>query len=108
MLAISLQMITEVCSVVKLVINLQWLLLLTCKEVNPRLAKRLLVFNGRLANCGLTSLVKEAKERQWKWLYEALETTPAGHMVPQCSAANPEAIVAIETPHLYHSDKPAA
>ena len=29
------------------------------KEVNPRLAKRLLVFNGRLANRGLTSLVKE-------------------------------------------------
>ena len=30
------------------------------KEVNPWLAKRPLVFNGRLANCGLTSLVKEA------------------------------------------------
>ena len=30
------------------------------KEVNPRLAKRPLVFNGRLANQGLTSLVKEA------------------------------------------------
>ena len=30
------------------------------KEVNPRLAKRPLVFNGRLANRGLTSLVKEA------------------------------------------------
>ena len=29
-------------------------------EVNPRLAKRPLVFNGRLANRGLTSLVKEA------------------------------------------------
>ena len=30
------------------------------KEVNPRLAKRPLVFNERLANRGLTSLVKEA------------------------------------------------
>ena len=30
------------------------------KEVNPRLAKRPLVFNGRLANRGLTTLVKEA------------------------------------------------
>ena len=30
------------------------------KEVNPRLAKRPLIFNGHLANCGLTSLVKEA------------------------------------------------
>ena len=33
------------------------------KEVNPRLAKRPLVFNGRLANHGLTSLEKEANER---------------------------------------------
>ena len=32
------------------------------KEVNPRLAKRPLVFNGRLANCGLASLVKEATD----------------------------------------------
>ena len=30
------------------------------KEVNPRLVKRPLVFNGRLANRGLISLVKEA------------------------------------------------
>ena len=30
------------------------------KEVNPRLAKRPLIFNERLANRGLTSLVKEA------------------------------------------------
>ena len=30
------------------------------KEVNPRLAKRPLIFNGRLDNRGLTSLVKEA------------------------------------------------
>ena len=30
------------------------------KEVHPRLAKRALVFNGRLANRRLTSLVKEA------------------------------------------------
>ena len=30
------------------------------EEVNPRLAKRPLIFNGRLANRGLTSLVKEA------------------------------------------------
>ena len=35
----------------------------TCfiEEVNPRLAKCLLVFNGRLAYSGLTSLVKEVK-----------------------------------------------
>ena len=32
------------------------------KEVNPRLAKCPLVFNGRLANHGLTSLVKEATD----------------------------------------------
>ena len=30
------------------------------KEVTPRLAKRPLKINGRLANRGLTSLVKEA------------------------------------------------
>ena len=30
------------------------------KEVNRRLVKRPLVFNGRLANRGLTSLVKKA------------------------------------------------
>ena len=30
------------------------------KEINSRLAKRLLVFNGRLANFRLTSVVKEA------------------------------------------------
>ena len=30
------------------------------KEVNPRFAKRPLVLKGRLANRGLTSLVKEA------------------------------------------------
>ena len=30
------------------------------KEINPRLANRPLIFNGRLANRGLTSLVKEA------------------------------------------------
>ena len=29
------------------------------KEVNPRLARRPLVYNGRLAHRGLTSLVKE-------------------------------------------------
>ena len=34
------------------------------KEVNSRLAKRPLVFNGRLANRGLTSLVKEATGRE--------------------------------------------
>ena len=33
------------------------------KEVNPRLAKRPLVANGRLANLVLTSLVKEATVR---------------------------------------------
>ena len=32
------------------------------KEVNPRSAKRLLIFNGRLANRGLTSLVREATD----------------------------------------------
>ena len=34
------------------------------KEVNSRLAKRPLVFNGSLANRGLTSLVKQATGRQ--------------------------------------------
>ena len=38
----------------------QWPVLLTTKEVNSRLAKRPLVFNGCLANRRLTSLVKEA------------------------------------------------
>ena len=33
------------------------------KEVNPRLAKRPLKINGRLANRGLTLLVREATER---------------------------------------------
>ena len=37
------------------------------KEVNPRLAKRPLKTNGRLANRGLTSLVKEATG-DWFWL----------------------------------------
>ena len=32
------------------------------KEVNPRLAKRPLILDGRLANRELTSLVKEATE----------------------------------------------
>ena len=35
------------------------------KEINLRVAKRLLVFNGRLANRELTSLVKEAAGRYW-------------------------------------------
>ena len=35
------------------------------KTVNPRLAKHPLVFNGDLANCGLTSLVKEATGDYW-------------------------------------------
>ena len=34
------------------------------KEVNQRLAKRPMDFNGRLANRGLTSLVKEAKDNK--------------------------------------------
>ena len=34
------------------------------KEVNPRLVKRPLKTNGRLANRGLTSLVKEATANQ--------------------------------------------
>ena len=38
------------------------------KEVNPRLAKRPLIFNGRLANRGLTSLVKEATVHEWVFL----------------------------------------
>ena len=37
-----------------------WPVVSFAKEVNPRLAKRPLVFNGRLANRWLTSLVKEA------------------------------------------------
>ena len=47
------------------------------KEVNPRLAKRPLVFNGHLANFRLTSFVKEAKgylylhtvTGPWKWVH---------------------------------------
>ena len=38
----------------------QWPVTSFTKEVNPRLAKRPLVFNGRLANRGLTSLIKGA------------------------------------------------
>ena len=41
-------------------------------EVTPELAKRPLVFNGRLTNRGLTSLVKVAKEAVWyqmDWFY---------------------------------------
>ena len=41
------------------------------QEVNPRLAKRQLKTNGRLANLGLTSLVKEAtgiRTVSWKKL----------------------------------------
>ena len=34
------------------------------KEVNPRFAKRPLIFNGRLNNRGLTYLIKEATEVQ--------------------------------------------
>ena len=40
---------------------INWLVVASfTKEVNLRLAKRPLVFNGRLANRWLTSLVKEA------------------------------------------------
>ena len=35
------------------------------KEINPRLAKRPLETNGRLANVVLTSLLKEATSRVW-------------------------------------------
>ena len=37
------------------------------KEVNPRLAKRPLKTNGRLANLRLTSLVKEATGNKFQW-----------------------------------------
>ena len=36
------------------------------KEVNPRLAKRPLKTNGRLANLELTSLLKEATAAGWQ------------------------------------------
>ena len=36
------------------------------KKVNTRLAKRPLVFNGHLAKCGLTPLVKEPTRDQTK------------------------------------------
>ena len=42
------------------------------KEVNLRLAKRPLVFNGRLANRGLTSFVKKATGDHYKNAYELL------------------------------------
>ena len=37
------------------------------EEVNPQLAKRPLKNDGRLANCGLTSLVKEAPGDYWRF-----------------------------------------
>ena len=43
------------------------------KEVNPRLAKRPLVLKGRLANRGLTSLVKEATRSHLKTLFTGIE-----------------------------------
>ena len=50
----------------------RWLLLSVAyftKEVNPRLAKCPLKTNGRLANCRLTSLVKEATGGPRYWLF---------------------------------------
>ena len=41
------------------------------KEVNPWLAKRPLVFNGRLANRGLNSLVKEATDIIAQFIYQS-------------------------------------
>ena len=48
------------------------------KEVNPRLAKRPLKTNGRLANRGLTSLVKEATGEVYAWgrLFNSLLAQP--------------------------------
>ena len=43
------------------------------KDVNPRLAKRPLVFNGRLANRGLTSLVKEATAGRHAFIFDTFE-----------------------------------
>ena len=55
------------------------------KEVNPRLAKRPLVFNGCLANLGLTSLVKEATDNQElnnsKMQLKLLEKWVTGHQL---------------------------
>ena len=58
------------------------------KEVNSRLVKHPLVFNGRLANRGLTSLVKEATGLPWYpttslrhldgWRYITAESDPGG------------------------------
>ena len=45
--------------------SLYWPVASFTKEVNQRLAKRPLVFNGRLTNRGLTSLVKEATGGQF-------------------------------------------
>ena len=42
------------------------------KGVNPRLAKRPLEINGRLANLGLASLVKEATDDQGPVLLHGL------------------------------------
>ena len=42
------------------VLPMAWTVASFTKDVNPRLAKRLLKTNGRLANRWLTSLVKEA------------------------------------------------
>ena len=50
------------------------------KEVNPRLAKRPLKINGRLANHRLTSLVKEATVSHCQDFY------PGALSCSQCSA----------------------
>ena len=45
-------------------------------KVNPRLAKRPLDFNGRLANRGLTSLIKEATGLIYRTETDSTETFP--------------------------------
>ena len=52
------------------------------KEVNLQLSKHLLVFNGRLANHRLTSLVKEAADQHCGYWWPG--ASAPGHQQPQC------------------------
>ena len=60
------------------------------KEVNQRLAKRPLKTNGRLANRGLTSLVKEATGGlTWSYLMEVAPHSPLQNCWSQADAWGP-------------------
>ena len=69
----------HVCMVMKnqMVIKLHWLHIsgLFTKEVYPWLAKRPLVFNGRVANRGLTSLKEATGVSSWWWYLHQWQTS---------------------------------